>query len=787
MQVPRFKILTMASSPQAPNKAQLASLIRQRLVEEAAQSMAALTGVVELHLTGLLRDVASAANPQLLRETWTLYQSQKKTWLEATVKAWQAALKPLVPRPAGLPPSASLELVSTEMVENQILASRLALSVMEVAASEVNGLRKRLKFLQSQQELSALDIVHPEVLAQAMVEQWGQCGFSLESWRLIHETVQQHLNAQWRQIYANCNAELVAQGVLPVIETQARVKPKTDAAGHGPRAAEPWSSHPPDASHQTDEIDRQELAGNAYGRPASVSTALATAGLAGWPVLSGSGLAPVGGREMGFLDRVGRLLAGDVPVRNFAAKFQYAPSPRLMTALAQRPLPEASWGEAGGVEQPLPEIRVEQLAGELQLQSSALKKLAQNDNEKAIIELITLMFQSILQEDRIPPGIRVWFARLQMPVLRIALADPEFFNRQDHPARQLIDHMGSCVLGFDASAIVSADLEAEIKRVVQVIEQYPDVGERVYQRVYDEFKQFLKGFLTQSATTQKVVGVAQQVEQKETLAIQCTIELRNLIKDMPVRDEIRDFLYKVWSEVIAVASMRQGGQHEATLALKKTAADLIWAASAKPDRADRARVIAELPGLLQSLRSGMDLLGLSGQAQDEHIKVLSDILADAFLSRTQAIDMAQIHALVERLNHLEDYFSNDGAEELPLDAQSVEALLGIDASDLEVVASGGTAANPVMMAWAQNLSLGAWFNLEYLGQAVQVQYVWRSPLGHLHLFSSVVGRSYLIQTARLAAFLQAGLLAPQEEASLTVRAARNALTRLEVNPERLLG
>lgn len=40
------------------------------------------------------------------------------------------------------------------------------------------------------------------------------------------------------------------------------------------------------------------------------------------------------------------------------------------------------------------------------------------------------------------------------------------------------------------------------------------------------------------------MSVAQQVEQRETLAIQYTIELRSLLKDMPVRDEIREFLFK---------------------------------------------------------------------------------------------------------------------------------------------------------------------------------------------------------------------------------------------------
>lgn len=744
----------------AQNKLQLAAHIRQRLVNEAAQSIDELVGLIEVHLTSLLKDAVAASDQQSLRETWVLYQSQKYLWLEGMVKAWRAALKPDVPPSTGLPLSTTLELVSTETVENQILASRIALAVMEVAASEVNDLRKRLKSLNPQKELSAQDIVHPEVLALAMVEQWVECGFSHESWQLINAVVQKHINAQWRQIYARCNAELVEQGVMPLIAPEGLAQPKPVARSRG--QAEPAAS-PNQGAH-----------------------AMPSRGVPGWPALTGAGPQQGGARAMNVLDRVGRLLTDMAPLQNFPSTFQYAPSEQLMTALARRPVAGGFFGDASPEEQPLPELLVVQMAGELHQQSTELKKLAKNDNEKAIIELITLMFQSILQEDRIPPGIRVWFARLQMPVLSIALADPEFFNRPDHPARQLIDHMGSCVLGFDASAINSEDLEAEIKRVVQVIEQYPDAGGRVYQRVYEEFKVFLKSFLTQKTSTQKLVGVAQQVEQKETLAIQCTIELRNLIKDMPVRDDIRDFLYKVWSEVIAVASMRHGGQHEATLALKKAATDLIWAASAKPSREDRARVIAELPGLLQSLRSGMSLLGLSEVVQDDHIKVISDILADAFLSKTQAIDMEQIQNLSERLVHLEDYFNTDGAEELPLDAQSIEDLLGIDASDLEVVNSGAGKASPAMMAWAQNLSLGAWFTLNYQDQAIQIQYVWRSPLGHLHLFSSVVGRSYLIQTARLAAYLEVGLLIPQEEDSLTVRATRDALTRLEANPELLL-
>jgi hypothetical protein len=430
---------------------------------------------------------------------------------------------------------------------------------------------------------------------------------------------------------------------------------------------------------------------------------------------------------------------------------------------------------------------VEKVAGDLRQRSGELKRKATTSTEKATIEIVALMFQSILAEERIPPAVRVWFARLQMPVLRVAIAEPEFFGTLQHPARQLIDRMGSCVMGFDASSIGAAALEVEIKRVVQVIEQYPETGRRVFQLVYDEFQKFLSMFLTQKDQTQRLVSVAQQVEQKETMTIQYTIEMRNMLNDMPVRDEIREFLFKVWAEVLAVAAVKNGPQHEETIILKKCAAELVWAASAKPNRNDRARVIQDLPKLLQRLRQGMTLMGVQGAAQETHIKVIGDTLADAFLSKTEAIPQARIEAMAKRLANLEDFVADDPATDLPLDAESIELMLGIDASMIEVVADGGSKPGDAMLAWAQELQLGNWFTLDHNSKASHVQYVWRSDRKQLHLFATPEGKSFLIQARRLAAYLQAGLLLPTEEEALTVRATRDALAKLDANPERLLG
>jgi len=844
----------LTSSP-----AQLAAQVRQRLVSQASALLGPLAAQVHERFIALMDEAAPSREMQVRRDAWMSFQQRKAHWQDATLKAWQAALvaptKPTTPSLRG-----ELELLGTEVVENKIIASRLALNLMEKNAQVVNDLRKRLKFLNNDQPLHTNDIVQPETLFLHLVEQWEACGLSRESWQLASLTVQRHLNEQLPPIYAQCNELLVAQGVLEDIEAASR---PMHSASKGDEAAsdEPERALSPAEKQFKRRADDQSATrgrvsdaggGNAGGHDAGGRDAGVGRGQAG-----GGGAPRIGspnggsgwrfGRAQGILEQVGRLLSGafleaappggavvsegvdSSPVGMPSARsglsgqasmtpsnmpfggtgiinpgamvsgmiggggggapqVAYAgPSVPLMVAMAQQPrLSDVHFAASQGGTPIAYPVAIAQMASELRQQSADLKVQAETDNEKAIIELVALMFQSILQEDRIPPGARVWFARLQMPVLRIALADPDFFNKADHPARQLIDHMGSCVLGFDSSGISTEALETEIKRVVQVIEQYPETGDRVYKRVYEEFQAFLKQHLAKKPATQKVLGVAEQLEQKETLAIQYTIELRDQLKDMPVRDEIRSFLFKEWAEVLAVSTVRQGKQHAETLLLKKAATDLIWAASAKPNRADRAKVIDGLPDLLQCLRTGMTLLGTAKSAQEAHIKIISDTLADAFMSKTEAIADEQIQAMAKRLAELDDYVSEDSGEELPLDTDNIEELLGIEATELDVVNEGGGTSSPVMMEWARELALGSWFTLNYKTNLVQVQFVWRSPLGHLHLFATSVGHSYLFQTVRLASYLQAALLEPQEEEPLTARAARSALGEIQANPQRLL-
>ena len=842
----------------------LAGQARALFTERAARALPELAKSIGDRLSAMVDEPCGSREMQERRDAHSAFQQNSAAWVRGTIAAWtKAQAVPLTAAPVRLIlDSGKLELMGNEVMENQILASRLALRLLDFASWELNDLRLRVQYLEGIPELRKQDILRPEVIAQHLVEQWNLTPLPRYLWMMVQDVIQKGMGERILEIYHATNEFLVGQGVMEDIDLRPLVKRTPSAAGSSPAAA----SDDEQAKEDAESADAGNAGGariypaggsggkggfavgqtggrgasdnnsisstssnnnSGFGGPASAyggrggstgmgggsSGAGSSTGVAGSRGKVGSGAAqgadspgPNAGvheetrmqtattplararmRAQGVMGHLKRLLSSQVSGFDDTRP---GPSAQLAQAIVT-----AQREEAVGVERTLladargqvyGQAQVDHAVGALRERTTALKQAASTPTEKATIEIVALMFQSILAEDRIPAMIRVWFARLQMPVLRVALSEPEFFGSLQHPARRLIDRMGSCVLGFDVT-VSGGVMASEIKRVVQVIEQYPETGRRVFQLVYDEFDKFLSRFLSEQGSTARVVSVAQQVEQKEIMAIQYTIEMRNMLNDIPVREAIREFLFKIWAEVLAIAATRNGPQHQETLTLKRAAADLVWAASAKPNRSDRARVIADLPKLLQLLRQGMSTLGLGVSEQDGHLKLISDTLADAFMSKTDAISIERIEVMAKRLTNLEDYLSDEDVGDLPMDIDSLVTMIGIDAADIQVIADGGSHPTDAMRSWARELQLGTWFSLDHSGKVSHVQFAWCSDRKQLHLFAAADGRNFLIQARRLAAYLQAGLLVPIEEEALTVRATREALAKLEANPERLLG
>ncbi|MEN9452818.1 MAG: hypothetical protein RLZZ369_1877 [Pseudomonadota bacterium] len=689
-------------------------------------------------------------------------------------------------------PVGQLTLVDDSAVERGLLVSSLAQAISDLAGSEYTDLSSRLQSVSgtaatSSSAEAAGDVLRPQMIARWAMDSWVAAGMTGVHWGTLQNVLHAEA-AQWAQeAYHEANRLLLDNGVCPDVDLRPFIR-RAKSVGPIVQTVRPTTALSPTGGLS---------GGGAYAGAGGIQTRPS----------GNSGLQPLGQpyeetrlmtQAQGFspraaaqaqvaMGKLNQVVARQVPdfdptaVVGPGASVPVSPGLVHAIAAAQQVVQRHTQSDAVGVAS-----SPAALVHDLQQSRAALKKAASTPVERATIEVVALLFQSILTEERLPATIRVWFARLQMPVLRVAVSEPDFFATINHPARALIDRMGSCVMGFASGDHANEDtLHKEIRRIVQVVEAYPDTGRRVFQTVLTEFEKFLERyFRDENESSRKGVSLAQQVEQRETLAIQYTIEMRKMLETVPVHEGVREFLFRVWADVLAHSAVQTSPASDETRVLKRAAADLIWSASAKTSREERADVLRRLPPLLKTVREGMARAGLSTEKQDEQIHSLNSALAAAFSARSAAISSAHLQAVTERLDALDEVLPN--IADVELDEQTLRDLSGHESDDLEIVADGGTMPTPAMVAWGRDLQIGSWFELDYRGKQETVQLVWHGLQKQLALFVTPAGRGVLFQLHRLASFLQAGLLVPVEEETLTTRATRDALAKLDADPQRLL-
>ena len=254
------------------------------------------------------------------------------------------------------------------------------------------------------------------------------------------------------------------------------------------------------------------------------------------------------------------------------------------------------------------------------------------------VNLVTLLFKNILQDDRISPQMRLLFARLHVVIMRAALAEPRAFATDVHPARALVALMVSSVMGLEGDQVAKLDLEAAITQVVLFIEQASPAGQAVFEQMHRDFQKFLASVPTSEYTRPQAMTSDMDTlpmplrEDRAAFATEYASWIKDTLKGLSVRPEVLSFLGTVWVDVLAMTAFYRGRHHAETIAFKKAVIDLIWLSGAKTTRRSRSRVIGEVQTLLQQLRTGMTLIGLSFDEQKVHLDAISSSMVDAFLA-----------------------------------------------------------------------------------------------------------------------------------------------------------
>lgn len=236
-----------------------------------------------------------------------------------------------------------------------------------------------------------------------------------------------------------------------------------------------------------------------------------------------------------------------------------------------------------------------------------LVKASSGALDHMVIDIVASLFDQILSDPKVPPQMARQIARLQLPVLRAALKDVQFFSTRSHPVRKFVNRMASVACAFeDFDEGPGKRFLALVRDLIQQVVE----GDFDQMDIYDAKLRELEAFVHEQVVDEAQAhaeAVALLDSKESQLRVQHRYEalLEPLLAHLAVPEFIRSFLLTGWSQVLVDAVFRHGPDAEECLRARRTARELILSVQPKSSPAERKQFILTLPQLMKALNEGL--------------------------------------------------------------------------------------------------------------------------------------------------------------------------------------
>lgn len=278
--------------------------------------------------------------------------------------------------------------------------------------------------------------------------------------------------------------------------------------------------------------------------------------------------------------------------------------------------------------------------------------------ERVAIDVVAMLFELILNDEKIPESLRAQIGRLQIPFLKAAMLTPDMLQQTRHPARQLVNRLGSAAVALDLSSQTGQKVESEINRIVTRILTEFDSDTSIFTDSLFELERFLTDNLRHAnAETEQNVKVLEEVEQKvvqekrRKRVKRSSVEAPDWLKEFQVDPRAVEFIVKTWMRVIeqeAIAADDPAAPRE----YRNLLPDLVWSVQDKPSKEERSALVGMLPTLAKRLRDGVALLQMP---EDDARNALDKLVA--VHTRVLRTNMEGAEPAQYNLNQLRERFS----------------------------------------------------------------------------------------------------------------------------------
>jgi hypothetical protein len=725
---------------------------------------------VRAHLLELADARPSMARMQNLRSAGHVLKQHAETFnrsfQDALKVGMEAELKALLPEmfsahlrsAAPVEPSddGDLTLVDLGAVERVLLIDRVTQRFNARYGISVGALTLRLGTLLAGDAL-ANNPFRPEVFVRAFLTAWETCEFDAQATEDLMLSLDPLQFVDLSGLYDDLNATLIGAGIEARVVHRIR-KSEGGVSGFSPMGAD--STQGPLTGSDT--LQRRSELAPLDAVPAAPSA---------WQALVPAG------RQMAvqarqFLRRLGLTSpaapvdAGDseMPVwmdadSDAARRQSFAPAdPELMGYLgglqagagAASKMADQEWRDPG--------------------EQNILRQVRERDEvrrapelDRGTVDALAEVFDFVFADQAIPPQMKYVIGRLQIPVLKAAMIDRDFFLEDDHPARRLVDTLASASVQWAPEKGEEDPLYQRIENtVMRVLNEFED-DLALFSELLQEFTEFL--FETEQqvqvriepATNDELAGESyeQALAHADEVIAQHIQASEAQLKAVPF---LTPFLTHAWRDVLARAWLTVHGDPAPWDRAIATMAKLIWSTQPKIESEERRQLVAILPDLVRQLNAGLDGIEWAGDAR---VTFTRRLIATHML----AIRLAKPTAIDTETAALHESASQEAMQ--ALDQRRAGKLAGAS-DDFDAVAQG--------------FSRGLWF--DFLGASnlkQRCRLSWISPLRTRFLFTNRDGFDAFVRSEReVAALLRRGELHVIDQEPIVSRALERLMSQAEI-------
>lgn len=283
------------------------------------------------------------------------------------------------------------------------------------------------------------------------------------------------------------------------------------------------------------------------------------------------------------------------------------------------------------------------------------------------IDIVGMLFDIILDDPRLHDSVKLLISRLQIPVIRVALADTALFADRQHPVRRLLDEMAFAAAGWNEPE--EPDSDPLFRKMRACVERVLDAGgdlEPAFAASARDLTLYLdterqRADLVEERTRQSAEGKARVDEARER--VQREIELRLNRPGLPA--VVHRLLEEAWFKVLSITALKEGVGSEAWEHQMAVMDRLVWSVEHKPEPEERRRMLGDMPRLLHDLREGLngilfnpfEMTRLFRELEAEHLRLLSvppGQVDDSDRPEPDTFDVQDANAILDEVADAED-------------------------------------------------------------------------------------------------------------------------------------